>query len=140
MRRRLRRPARTSGQMSRAAVAKELVVAQARALKMPGVVRVLESLARQAREEHWGYEEFLHEVLSAEQTSRRHSAVRHRLREARFPEMKTLDTFDFAATDGVISATQIAELARGEWIGRADNIIFAGPIGTGNTHLAIALG
>ncbi len=54
--------------------------------------------------------------------------------------MKTLDTFDFAATDGAISATQLAELARGEWIGRADNIIFAGPIGTGKTHLAIALG
>jgi DNA replication protein DnaC len=126
--------------VSRAVVAKDLVVAQARSLKMPGVVRVLESLARQAREEHWGYEEFLHEVLSAEQTSRRDSAVRHRLREARFPEMKTLDTFDFAATDGAISATQIAELARGEWIGRADNIIFAGPIGTGKTHLAIALG
>jgi DNA replication protein DnaC len=126
--------------VSRAVVAKELVIAQARSLKMPGVVRVLESLARQAREEHWGYEEFLHEVLSAEQTSRRDSAVRHRLREARFPEMKTLDSFDFAATDGAISATQIAELARGEWIGRADNIIFAGPIGTGKTHLAIALG
>lgn len=126
--------------MSRAAVAKELVVAQARSLKMPGVVRVFEALARQAREEHWGYEEFLHEVLSAEQTSRRDSAVRHRLREARFPEMKTLDSFDFVATDGVISAAQINELARGEWIGRADNIIFAGPIGTGKTHLAIALG
>ncbi len=100
--------------MSRAAVAKELVVAQARSLKMPGVVRVFESLARQAREEHWGYEEFLHEVLCAEQTSRRDSAVRHRLRDARFPEIKTIDTFDFAATDGTVSATQIAELARGE--------------------------
>src|SRR5258708_19568395 len=107
---------------------------------MPGVVRVFESLARQACEEHWGYEEFLHEVLSAEQTSRCDSAVRHRLRDARFPEMKTIDTFDFAATDGAITATQIAELARGEWIGRAHNIIFAGPIGTGKTHLAIALG
>ena len=126
--------------MSRAIVAKELVVAQARELKMPGLVRALEALARQATEEHWGYEEFLHEVLSAEQSSRRDSTVRHRLREARFPEMKTLDTFDFAATDGVVSATQIAELARGEWIGRAHNIIFAGPIGTGKTHLAIALG
>src|SRR5258708_9762705 len=121
-------------------IAKDLVVAQGRSLKVPGVVRGLGSLARQAREEHWGYEEFLHEVLSAEQTSRRDSAVRHRLREAHFPEMKTLDTFDFAATDGAISATQIAELARGAWIRRADNIIFPGPIGTGKTHLAIALG
>jgi len=50
---------------------------------------VYEALARQAREEHWGYEEYLHEVDSAEQTSRRDSAVRQRLREARFPEMKT---------------------------------------------------
>jgi len=54
--------------------------------------------------------------------------------------MKTLDTFDFASTDGAVSATQIAELARGEWIKRAHNVIFAGPIGTGKTHLAIALG
>jgi DNA replication protein DnaC len=126
--------------MSRSAVAKELVAAQARALKMPGLSRVYEALARQAREEHWGYEEYLHEVLSAEQTSRHDSAIRHRLREARFPEMKMLDTFDFAATDGGVSAPQISELARGEWIGRAENIIFAGPIGTGKTHLAIALG
>ena len=126
--------------MSRTAVAKDLVAAQARSLKMPGLGRVYEALARQAREEHWGYEEYLHDVLSAEQTSRRDSAVRHRLREARFPEMKTLDTFDFTATDGSVSAAQIAELARGEWIARGDNVIFAGPIGTGKTHLAIALG
>ena len=126
--------------MSRAAVAKDLVATQARALKMPGLARVYDAVARQAREEHWGYEEYLHEVLAAEQTSRSDSAVRHRLREARFPEMKTLDTFDFTATDGAVSAAQIAELARGEWIARAENVILAGPIGTGKTHLAIALG
>ena len=98
--------------MSRAVVAKDIVLALSRALKMPGLGRVFEALARQAREEHWGYEEYLHEVLTAEQTSRRESAVRHRLHEAHFPETKTLDTFDFAATEG-ISAVQVAELARG---------------------------
>jgi DNA replication protein DnaC len=126
--------------VSRAVVAKELVATQAKALRMPGVARVYDALARQAREEHWGYEEYLHEVLSAEQTSRSDSAVRHRIREARFPEMKTLDTFDFTATDGAVGAAQISELARGEWIARAHNVILAGPIGTGKTHLAIALG
>ena len=125
--------------MSRA-ITSGLVVTEARALKMPGLARVYESLARQAREEHWDYEDYLHEVLSAEQTSRADSAVRHRLREAHFPEMKTLDTFDFTASEGAVSATQVAELARGEWIARADNVILAGPIGTGKTHLAIALG
>jgi DNA replication protein DnaC len=127
--------------MSRAAatVATDLIRSQARSLKMPGLARSYESLARQAREEHWSHEEYLHEVLSAEVTSRLDSAVRHRMRDARFPEVKSLDTFDFSATEG-LSAAQIAELARGDWIGRAENVIFAGPIGTGKTHLAIALG
>jgi DNA replication protein DnaC len=125
--------------VSRAVIAKDLVVTVGRALKMPGMVRVFEALARQAREEHWGYEEYLHEVLRAEETSRRDSAVRQRIRDAHFPETKTLDGFDFTATDGV-NAAQIAELARSEWIARGENIIFAGPIGTGKTHLAIALG
>ena len=125
--------------MSRAAVAKDVLASQARALKMPGLARVFESLARQAREEHWSYEEYLHEVLAAEQASRHDSVIRQRLRDARFPDIKTLDTFDFTAADGV-SATQIHTLARGEWVTQAENLILAGPIGTGKTHLAIALG
>lgn len=125
--------------MSRAVVAKEVLVGLTRSLKMPGALRVFESLARQAREEQWSHEEYLSEVLSAEKTSRNDSAVRHRLREARFPETKTLDTFDFSAADGV-TATQIAELARGAFITRAENVLFVGPIGTGKTHLATAIG
>jgi DNA replication protein DnaC len=77
--------------------------------------------------------------LSVEIASRSESAVKQRLRAAAFPEMKTLDQFDFGATEGV-AAPKIAELARGEWVGRAENVLLAGPIGTGKTHLAIALG
>jgi DNA replication protein DnaC len=106
---------------------------------MPGALRVFESLARQAREEKWSHEEYLSEVLAAERASRNDSAVKQRLRDARFPETKTLDTFDFGAADGV-TATQISELARGAFIGNAENVLFVGPIGTGKTHLAIALG
>src|SRR5881396_3408618 len=124
--------------MSRDVVARDLIGAQAKSLKMPGLSRAFESLARQAREEHWGYEDYLHDVLAAEQASRLESAVRHRLHEARFPDPKTLDAFDFTATDGSVSAAVITELARGQWISRAENLILAGPIGTGKTHLAIA--
>jgi DNA replication protein DnaC len=53
--------------------------------------------------------------------------------------MKTLDQFDFSAAEG-LSATKIAELARGDWVARGENVLLAGPIGTGKTHLAIALG
>src|SRR5688572_4167894 len=103
---------------------------------MPGAARAFESLSRQAREEKWSFEDYLHEVLTVEIASRCESAVRHRLRDARFPETKTLDQFDFAAADGV-DAAQVAELARGGWLDRADNVLLAGPIGTGKTHLAI---
>ena len=125
--------------MTAATLARDLVVAQTRALKLPGVARTFEALARQARDAHWPHEDYLHEVLTAEQASRHESVIRQRLREARFPEVKTLDSFDFTTADGV-SATQIHTLARGEWVTAPENLIFAGPIGTGKTHLAIALG
>ena len=125
--------------MSGAVLTRDLVLTHTRALKMPSVARVFESLARQAREAHWPYEDYLHEVLSAELASRHESVIRQRLREARFPEIKTLDAFDFTAAEG-ISATQIHTLARGEWVTAPENVIFAGPIGSGKTHLAIALG
>src|SRR5206468_13080360 len=125
--------------MSATTLARDLVVAQTRALKLPGVARTCEALARQARDAHWPHEDYLHEVLTAEQASRHESVIRQRLHEARFPEVKTLDAFDFTAVDGV-SATQIHTLARGEWVTAPENLIFAGRIGTGVTHLGIALG
>jgi len=112
--------------MSATTLARDLVVAQTRALKLPGVARTFEALARQARDAHWPHEDYLHEVLTAEQASRHESVIRQRLREARFPEVKTLDTFDFAAADGV-SATHIHTLARGEWVTAPENLILAGP-------------
>src|ERR671923_1919791 len=124
--------------MSAATLTRDLVLTHTRALKLPGMARVFESLARQARDAHWPHEDYLQEVLSAEQASRHESVIRQRLRDARFPEAKTLDAFDFTATDGV-SATQIHALARGAWVSAPENLIFAGPIGTGRTHLAIAL-
>jgi DNA replication protein DnaC len=125
--------------VSRAQATAELVRAQTRPLKMPGLGRAFEGLARQAHEEGWTHQEYLYEVLGAELTSRADSAIKQRLHAARFPEHKPLNSFDFAAADG-IDAKLVLELARGEWIGRAENVLLAGPIGTGKTHLAIALG
>ena len=125
--------------MSASHLTHELIVAQARALKLPGIGRVFDGLARQARDAHWPHEEYLHEVLGAEQASRHESVIRQRLREAHFPEVKTLDTFDFPAAEG-LNATQVHTLARGEWLPAPENLSLAGPIGTGKTHLAIALG
>src|SRR3954466_2896501 len=116
-------------------VIRDLVVVQTRGLKLPGIARTFEGLARQARDAHWPHEDYLHEVLTAEQASRHESVIRQRLHEARFPEVKTLDTFDFTTAEGV-SATQVHTLARGEWVTAPENLILAGPIGTGKTQVS----
>ena len=53
--------------MTTAVITRDLIIAQTRALKLPGVARVFESTARQARDAHWPHEDYLHDVLSAEQ-------------------------------------------------------------------------
>jgi DNA replication protein DnaC len=125
--------------VSRAKIVADLIRVHARALKMPGLARAFEDLGRHARQENWQPEDYLCECLSVELSSRAESAVKQRLRAAAFPEIKTLDEFEFELAEGV-SAQKIADLARCDWIDGKQNVLLAGPIGTGKTHLAIALG
>lgn len=105
--------------MSRTVVVADMLKGRTRELKMPGLMRAFESLARQARADKWSYEDYLYEALSVEVASRAESAVRTRIRDARFPEIKTLDEFDFEAATG-IDRPVVADLARGDWIDRAE--------------------
>ncbi|HEY0714405.1 MAG TPA: IS21-like element helper ATPase IstB [Polyangia bacterium] len=120
-------------------VAAELIRAQARRLRLPGLSKSFEPLARRARQGRWPSEEYLREALAAEELSRNDSVVRNRIRAARFPEAKTLDRCEFNAADGVDAAV-VAQLARCEWIREGRNLILAGPVGTGKSHLAIGIG
>jgi len=120
---------------ARAAVIQE----HCKELKLAAVVRDYATLCRQARDGGWAYEDLLRELLEAEVASRRQSTARRLLREARFPEVKTLDQMEWSALKGV-SRPKILELASGQYIGQAEDVILAGPIGTGKTMLAIALG
>ena len=108
-------------------------------LKLPAFRRGYEALARQASDGGWAYEDYLRELLDAEVRSRQERSAAGRLREAHFPEIKTLDQIDWQALLG-ISRPKILELASCEYVQRAEAVVFAGPIGTGKTHLAIALG
>jgi DNA replication protein DnaC len=121
------------------AMAPEMIRLHARALRMPGLARSFEKLCREAQECNWSYEDLLREALATEIHSRTQATLQTRLREARFPEHKTLDSFRPAETEG-IEAALIADLAGCRWIEERRNLVIAGPIGTGKTHLAIALG
>src|SRR5438309_5804656 len=65
--------------------------------------------------------------------------VERRIKEARFPAVKSLDSFDFAALPSLNKAL-VVELARSEYVARRENIIAVGNSGTGKTHIAIGLG
>jgi len=110
-----------------------------RELRLPAVTRGLEQTVRQATAANWPYAQFLQELLAREVAARRQNAVTRLLQQARFPEAKTLDTLDWDALPG-LSARQVQELAAGAWLAAGDDLVIAGPIGTGKTHLAIALG
>ena len=75
-------------------------------MKIPGLARTFEPLARQARDESWPHEDYLNEVLAAEQASRHDSVIRQRLRDARFPEFQVGDESVLSgACDGRAPAT-----------------------------------
>lgn len=108
-------------------------------LKMPAITRGYSALARQAADSGWPYEEFLHRLLDEEVKSRRQSAASSRMRAARFPEVKTFEQLQWEALRGV-SKPKLLELSSCDYIDKGEDVVLAGPIGTGKTHIATALG
>ena len=82
----------------------------AKELKMPTVGRELPSLARQAQDGGWPFEELVHRVLDTEVKSRRQSSATSRLRAAKFPDLKTFEQLDWKALKGV-SRPKLQQLA-----------------------------
>src|SRR5215469_4742490 len=103
---------------------------------MPTIGAQCTQLAEQAvreRRTHLGY---LEALLQAELEEREQRLIERRIREARLPRMKTLAEFDFGRNPK-ISAQQIHELAKGDYIAKAEPIIFIGD--SGKTHLLTGL-
>jgi len=99
----------------------------------------LEGLIRQAKQEKLSYEEFVLNLSEAEVQARQENGRKRRLREANFPLIKPLETFDFGAAPQ-LDARLVKELSGCEYAQKPRNIIFLGKSGTGKTHLATGLG
>jgi len=78
-------------------------------------------------------------LFESEVNQRRDHCAEKRIRQARFPDRKTLDQIDWQALRGV-SKPKVLELASCEYVEQGHDVVLAGPIGTGKTHLAVALG
>jgi DNA replication protein DnaC len=116
-----------------------LIDGELAALHLPGIRRDYAAIARDARAGDWSPEQYLHRLLEVELTGRQERAIANRVREARFPDIKTLDQLDWSALSGV-SRSQVLTLAGCAFVLQAVDVVLAGPVGTGKTHLAIGLG
>ena len=110
-----------------------------KALKLPTFLREYDKLARQCAAEGLDHIRFLLRLAELELIERERRMVERRIKEARFPAVKSLDSFDFAAIPS-LNKTLVLELARSEYVTRRENIIAVGNSGTGKTHIGLGLG
>ena len=81
----------------------------------------------------------IHYLPLLELIDRHQRMVQRRIRAARFPAVKSLDTFDFTAIPSV-NKNLVMELARCEYIQCREKVIAIAYSGTGGTHVALGLG
>ena len=98
--------------------------------------RLAKAYQPQEADDHVGY---LVRLTELELIDRERRMIERRIRQAKFPAVKSLDSFDFKAIPS-LNKMLVLDLARGEYIDRRENIIALGNSGTGKTHIALGLG
>lgn len=99
----------------------------------------LEAVCEHAAKRRLDYPDFLSKALETEWAGRNRQGIESRMRQARFPAVKTLEQFDFDFQPS-IDRQVVRNLAGLSFVERAENVVLLGPPGVGKSHLAIALG
>jgi DNA replication protein DnaC len=110
-----------------------------KALKLPTMHGECEKIAGRCAQDNVDHLGFLLQLCELELIDRERRAAERRLKAAKFPSSKTLDTFDFKARPSV-NKPMLVELLLCQYIDQRENILLVGNSGTGKTHLATALG
>ena len=108
-------------------------------LRLPSFVNSYQRVADESARGNRSYTEFLAILAEEEVNKRTENAIARRIKNAKFPVIKTLDAFDFAAQPSV-NKKEIIQLSECHFIAEKNNVIFVGNCGTGKTHLSAALG
>ncbi len=95
--------------------------------------------ARTCAQQKSTFPQYLLRLTELELLDRDRRATERRIRQAKFPVVKSLDSFDFLAIPS-LNKTLVLELARCEFLTRRENVLLLGNSGTGKTHIALALG
>jgi DNA replication protein DnaC len=108
-------------------------------LKLPTFLAEYEKQAHECAQAGVDHARYLLRLAELELIERERRMIDRRIRTAKFPVVKGLDSFDFTAIPS-LNKMLVTELARGEYILRRENIIALGNSGTGKSHVALALG
>lgn len=108
-------------------------------LRLTTIAGCYDRLAEEALSNQASFQDYLCCLLEQEVEARDASARKRKISEARFPSLKTLDSFDFAEIPN-LDKSLVLKLSKGQYLPDRENIVFIGGQGTGKTHLGIALG
>ena len=108
-------------------------------LRLPTFLGEYSRLAQQCAAEKKDHVQYLLRLCELELIERERRMIERRIKAAKFPATKSLDSFDFKAIPS-LNKPLVLELARCEYIDKYQNIIALGPSGTGKTHVALGLG
>ena len=108
-------------------------------LRLPFIKEHCQTLATAAAKNSITHFDYLAQLIEGEAALRADRAVARRIQAARFPVIKTLDTFRWDWPKK-INRLQIQDLFRLQFVHDKANVIFLGTVGLGKTHLATALG
>ena len=110
-----------------------------KALRLPTFLREYDKVARHCAQEGLDCPRYLFRLCELELLDREQRATERRIKAAKFPVLKSLETFKFRAIPS-LNKRLVLELARSEYLDRRENVLALGNSGTGKTHLALALG
>jgi DNA replication protein DnaC len=110
------------------------------ALRIPLRSEQLDGVLARAESEGMSHMEFLRALIGEQADQRRERSIAYRIRDACFAENKTLADFDWLFNAGSIDRVRIETLARGDFIGRKQNLLVVGQSGVGKSHIIQAVG
>ena len=116
-----------------------LLDAHLKALRLPTLLREYDKVARHGAQEGLDCPRYLFRLCELELLDREPRAVERRIKAAKFPVLKSLETFEFPAIPS-LNKRLVLELARSEYLDRREHVLALGNSGTGKTHLALAVG
>jgi DNA replication protein DnaC len=104
-------------------------------LRVPLTEEQLDAALSRAQHEGLSHLAFVHSLISEQAIQRRERSIAYRIKEARFRDAATLESFDWRFNGSTIDRVRFEELATGEFVRRGENLVLAGQSGLGKSHL-----